>query len=41
MFYNALKRKGKGDDVVEHDVQVIVDIHNNMNETTWDQVPPA
>jgi len=40
MFYNALKRKGKGDDVGEHDVQVIVDIHNNMNETTWDEVGP-
>jgi len=38
MFYNALKRKGKGDDVTEHDVQVIVDIHNNMNESTWDEV---
>jgi len=38
MFYNALKRKGKGDDVEEQDVQVIVDIHNNMNEITWDEV---
>lgn len=38
MFYNALKRKGKGDDVDEEMVSTIVSIHNNMNEKTWEQV---
>jgi cytochrome c heme-lyase len=38
MFYNALKRKGKGDDVHEGDVPTIVAIHNNMNERAWAQV---
>ena len=38
MFYNALKRKEKGDDVHEGDVRAIVSIHNNMNERAWAQV---
>lgn len=38
MFYNALKRKGKGEDVHEGDVKAIVSIHNNMNERAWAQV---
>jgi cytochrome c heme-lyase len=38
MFYNALKRKGKADDVDEDDVRAIVAIHNNMNEKTWERV---
>eukprot|EP00743_Colponemidia_sp_Colp-15_P004296 GILK01004634.1.p1 GENE.GILK01004634.1~~GILK01004634.1.p1 ORF type:complete len:262 (+),score=30.70 GILK01004634.1:63-848(+) len=38
MFFNALKRKGKGDDVSEEDVKVIVAIHNGMNEKTWSNV---
>lgn len=38
MFFNALKRKGKGDDVHEADVPTIVAIHNNMNERAWAQV---
>ena len=38
MFYNSLKRKGKGDDINEADVDVIVAIHNNMNERTWKQI---
>ena len=38
MFYNALKRKGKGDDVMEEDVATVVAIHNNMNERSWWQV---
>jgi len=38
MFYNALKRKGKGDDVDEAIVTEIVGIHNNMNEKTWRRV---
>lgn len=35
MFYNSLKRKGKGSDVKPEDVQLMVAIHNNMNEKTW------
>ncbi|CAH0475819.1 unnamed protein product [Peronospora belbahrii] len=38
MFYNALKRKNKGEDVHEGDVRTIVSIHNNMNERAWAQV---
>ena len=38
MFFNAMKRKGKGDDVHEGHVPTIVAIHNNMNERTWNQV---
>lgn len=38
MFYNALKRKGKGDDVDEELVSTILKIHNNMNEQTWEKV---
>jgi cytochrome c heme-lyase len=38
MFYNALKRKNKADDVDEDDVRTIVAIHNNMNEKTWERV---
>ncbi|DAZ97966.1 TPA: hypothetical protein N0F65_005124 [Lagenidium giganteum] len=38
MFFNALKRKGKGEDVHEGDVGTIVAIHNNMNERAWAQV---
>lgn len=35
MFYNALSRKGKADDVSLEDVETIVAIHNNMNERAW------
>ena len=38
MFYNALKRKGKGDDVEEADMKMIVAIHNGMNERAWKDV---
>ena len=38
MFYNALKRKGKGDDVVEEDMDAVVHAHNSMNEVTWQHV---
>ena len=38
MFYNALKRKGKDDNVAERDVETIVAIHNNMNERTWNML---
>ncbi|GAB4819127.1 hypothetical protein N2152v2_006173 [Parachlorella kessleri] len=38
MFYNALKRKGKGDDVTEDDMDSVVHAHNTMNELTWQRV---
>ncbi len=38
MFYNSLKRKGKGDDAQEQDMETIIAIHNNMNERTWSRV---
>ena len=38
MFYNALQRKGKGDDVTEADMPSVIDVHNTMNELTWRQV---
>lgn len=38
MFFNALRRKGKGDDVAEEDMDSVVFNHNTMNELTWRQV---
>ena len=38
MFYNALKRKGKGGDVREEDMNTVVSIHNAVNERTWRQL---
>jgi len=38
MFYNALARKGKLGDTSEDDMDIIVGLHNNMNETTWTRV---
>ncbi|CAN8076410.1 unnamed protein product [Agarophyton chilense] len=38
MFYNSLKRKGKGDGVNEEDMNAVVSVHNTMNERTWKQV---
>mmetsp|Transcript_3184 Transcript_3184/g.3590 ORF Transcript_3184/g.3590 Transcript_3184/m.3590 type:complete len:350 (-) Transcript_3184:714-1763(-) len=38
MFYNALVRKGKAQDVREEDMDVIVAVHNNMNELAWHDV---
>ncbi|KAK9857211.1 hypothetical protein WJX84_005191 [Apatococcus fuscideae] len=38
MFYNALKRKGKGDDVTEDDMDSVILAHNSMNELTWRKV---
>lgn len=34
----ALKRKGKGDDVTEDDMDAVVHTHNTMNELTWQKV---
>lgn len=38
MFFNALVRKGKADDVDEDDMDDVVFVHNGMNEATWDLV---
>eukprot|EP00887_Chlorella_sp_A99_P007666 scaffold20.g7666.t1 len=38
MFFNALRRKGKGDDVAEDDMEGVVHAHNTMNEITWQRV---
>ncbi len=38
MFFNSLNRKGKAEDVTEDDMDVIVSIHNNMNEKAWFEV---
>mmetsp|Transcript_12208 Transcript_12208/g.36640 ORF Transcript_12208/g.36640 Transcript_12208/m.36640 type:complete len:294 (-) Transcript_12208:605-1486(-) len=38
MFYNALMRKGKGEDVTEDIMDHVVNAHNTMNEATWQRV---
>nr|DBA44781.1 TPA_exp: holocytochrome c synthase [Mesostigma viride] len=38
MFFNALSRKKKADDVREDDMSMVVAVHNNMNEMTWRKV---
>jgi cytochrome c heme-lyase len=38
MFFNALMRKGKGEDVTEQDMASVVHAHNSMNEKTWERV---
>jgi cytochrome c heme-lyase len=38
MFYNALVRKNKADDVEEADMDSVVMVHNAMNEDTWRRV---
>ncbi|KAI8467996.1 MAG: cytochrome c/c1 heme lyase-domain-containing protein [Monoraphidium minutum] len=38
MFFNALRRKGKGHDVREEDMDSVVRAHNTMNEVTWKHV---
>lgn len=35
MFYNALVRKGKAEDVHEKDMSAVINVHNSMNEHTW------
>ena len=37
-LFTALKRKGKGDDVTEDDMDAVVHAHNSMNEITWQEV---
>ncbi|EFJ45393.1 hypothetical protein VOLCADRAFT_105944 [Volvox carteri f. nagariensis] len=38
MVFNALRRKGKGDDVTEDDMDGFIAAHNSMNEATWQRV---
>ncbi|CAM9659935.1 unnamed protein product, partial [Discosporangium mesarthrocarpum] len=38
MFWNAITRKGKTEDTKEEDMDLVVAIHNNMNEKTWRQI---
>jgi cytochrome c heme-lyase len=38
MFWNALVRKNKTEGASEADIESVVAVHNNMNETTWKQV---
>lgn len=38
MFYNALRRKGKAEDVDEAAMPAVIAIHNNMNERAWAHV---
>lgn len=38
MFWNAIVRKNKVDGAREQDMDIVVAIHNNMNEVTWRQV---
>lgn len=35
---NALRRKGKIEDTDEADIDMVVAIHNNMNENTWKEI---
>lgn len=35
MFWNALVRKNKAENVEEDDMDVVVKIHNEMNERAW------
>jgi cytochrome c heme-lyase len=38
MFWNALVRKNKQEGASEEDIDSVVAVHNNMNESTWKQV---
>ncbi|CAN0597567.1 unnamed protein product, partial [Ectocarpus sp. 12 AP-2014] len=38
MFWNALSRKGKAENTEEGDMDIVVSIHNNMNELTWKKI---
>jgi len=38
MFFNALNRKNKGDNIEEGDMQSVVSVHNSMNELSWGEV---
>jgi hypothetical protein len=38
MFWNSLVRKGKAEGAAETDMDMVVAIHNEMNERTWRQL---
>ncbi|GFR43945.1 hypothetical protein Agub_g5084 [Astrephomene gubernaculifera] len=38
MVFNALRRKGKGEDISEDDMDGFIAAHNSMNEATWQRV---
>eukprot|EP00238_Polyblepharides_amylifera_P009706 CAMPEP_0196579630 /NCGR_PEP_ID=MMETSP1081-20130531/23778_1 /TAXON_ID=36882 /ORGANISM="Pyramimonas amylifera, Strain CCMP720" /LENGTH=291 /DNA_ID=CAMNT_0041899269 /DNA_START=105 /DNA_END=980 /DNA_ORIENTATION=+ len=38
MFFNALVRKNKAEDVHERDMESVISVHNAMNEMTWQTV---
>lgn len=38
MNRNALARKGKAEGTEEGDMDMVVSIHNNMNERTWKKI---
>lgn len=38
IFYNSLVRKDKSDGISAKDVEMVVAIHNNMNEHGWREV---
>jgi cytochrome c heme-lyase len=38
MFWNSINRKNKVGDTKEGDIEAVIAIHNNMNETTWKKV---
>lgn len=38
MFWNSLVRKGKADGAAETDMDMVVAIHNEMNERAWRQL---
>ena len=38
IFYNALKRKNKADDVNVEDMNAVVAVHNSMNKQTWQKL---
>jgi cytochrome c heme-lyase len=38
MFWNSLNRKNKVDGAKEEDMDIVVAVHNNMNEKTWNEV---
>ncbi|PNH04023.1 Cytochrome c-type heme lyase [Tetrabaena socialis] len=38
MVFNALRRKGKDEDITEDDMDGFIAAHNSMNEATWQRV---
>lgn len=38
MIFNALKRKGKGEEIGEEDMSGFILAHNTLNDMTWQRV---